>query len=62
MSLRGGRDYSRSLAGCGVLLRSLPLGRGCRPRPQGISRETVQALTTREKSKTVLNEDVTQGC
>ena len=24
--------------------------------------ETGQALTTREKSKTVLNEDVTQGC
>ena len=35
---------------------------GCKPRTQGISRETVQALTSREKSKTVLNEDVTQGC
>lgn len=39
-----------------------PPGQGCKPRTQGISRETVQALTSREKSKTVLNEDVTQGC
>lgn len=60
--LRGGRDCSRLLVGCGVLIQSLPLGRGCRPHTQGISRETVQALTTREKSRTVLNGDVTQGC
>lgn len=38
-----------------------PPGQGCKP-ALGISRETVQALTAREKSKTVLNEDVTQGC
>lgn len=40
-----------------------PWGRAVDPTlREGIGRETVQALTTREKSRTVLNGDVTQGC
>lgn len=45
VSLRGGRDCSRSLVGCGVLVRSLPLGQGCRPHTQGGHRQGDSAGT-----------------